>query len=53
MSSEEKSGGFLTTQNVGKLLMLNSERVRQLVKDGYIDELREGFASDEPPPGPS
>jgi hypothetical protein len=37
MSSEEKTGGFLTTQNVGKLLMLNAERVRQLVKDGYVE----------------
>ena len=45
MSSEEKSGGYLSTQAVAKLLMLNAERVRQLVQEGYIERVgRNKFA---------
>ena len=37
MPKDDQLSGFLSTQAVAKLLMLNPERVRQLVKDGYIE----------------
>ena len=45
MPKDDQLSGYLSTQAVAKLLMLNAERVRQLVKEGYIERVgRNKFA---------
>lgn len=42
MAEEDPQAGTITTAQAARLLMLSDERIRQLVKDGYIPRVAQG-----------
>lgn len=42
MTTQDPQAGTITTVQAARLLMLSDERIRQLVKDGYIPRVAQG-----------